>query len=82
MSPAASASPISTVMSGSDLAAYDSLPPILRAEVRKSSWPLPCPLLAQVVQQRGVNAALWQMREWEKKFAVEHKRLIAQVCRR
>jgi hypothetical protein len=66
----------------SDLDAYDILPPILRHEVAASHWPLPCHPLAQVVAQRGMNAALRKMREWERQFAADHEITTRRACQR
>ena len=59
-----------------DLLAYDCLPPVLRAAVLASPWPIPCERLAITVRLAGVAAAQRRLRRWEKELREEHEAVV------
>ena len=59
-----------------DLKAYDSLPPVLRAAVLASPWPISCERLARTVRLAGVAVAQRRLRQWEKELREEHEKIV------
>jgi hypothetical protein len=65
-----------------DLAAYDALPPELRAVVAASPWPLSSKMLAELAARSGTGAARRVIRQWERQFAEDHAWITAEACER
>ena len=65
-----------------DMAAYDRLPPDLRAAVAASPWPLPCQPLAELAARSGTGAARRKLRQWEREFSEDYAWTTAEACER
>jgi len=55
-----------------DLAAFDALPPRLRAAVAASPWPVSAVAMSRAAGNE--RAALRRLRELERLFAIDHER--------
>jgi hypothetical protein len=61
-----------------DLAAYDTLPPKLRAAVAASPWPVSAVALSRAAGNE--RSALRRLRELERLFAIDHERVTVEAC--